>query len=733
MRRICFAVALAAAVTFSVHGQVIDFEDKAPGTAINAEYGAGGVIFLNAFIGSDPHAHSGTRILRNISPSAEEFTELPLVMRFTGPMTRVAFFAGNLPGITGNGTLKAFGTNNVLLAQDGPKPVPNNAFTGFFEVSVPAGGITRAEFRIAGSPLVTIDDLVVEGTAGPLPTTAPTVTFTSPSEGVVVGPGTIALQGTVTGASLLEPITVRVKRGLPPDSTAPASDNAVALAGSGAARTFSLAYGANVIGPYTVTAIAKNTANLEGTATVHFTVLPDVIRTRYEGSGGAGTLGALSFGSSEGNCRVAVYENGLIAAAGNQTFIVTGNVFTKWMATREPGGSMSRLGCPTAEERDALAGARAQDFRHGRIYVTTNSAAYVPEVFRDAIEVLGGEEATGIATTDPTHSSGAMQTWLFQRFARPNLSSVEPSTLEIRGNPPVLYVERVGEGVERAGNNLTPTSTSATVYRSFPCDGTQGPCRVEIVDDNPLITSCNGMYPFTSDTEWQSITGTYVHTPVRGWVHESRLSCTDNPLTHDYETTNNSSRCSTTDVFPSDWNVYLRPIAPFGGKVTVDQTYFEIEFESYYANYFFAGWGWPIAGDLVFASGRWIMDCGHSPVRAEIHPPYLMSHVNTRKRNDGRLETVAEIWITGYYPGSPIDVDLWPPPRPSPNAILTLTKPLDSDAAFGVNVALTTSFNGARIRFTAPSRQPPIDDSGKMHWMTGRGYEGEWTLYWSDH
>ena len=125
----------------------------------------------------------------------------------------------------------------------------------------------------------------------------------------------------------------------------------------------------------------------------------------------------------------------------------------------------------------------------------------------------------------------------------------------------------------------------------------------------------------------------------------------------------------------------------------------EIEFEAYYAGYFFAGWGWPIAGDLVFTSGRWILDCAvFHGAKAEIHPPYLMSHSRMRKRSDGLLETLTEIWVTGHYPGSPIDVDIWPPPRPSPDAFLTVTKPTDAAAAYGVNVALTTSFGRMELK-----------------------------------
>jgi hypothetical protein len=454
-------------------------------------------------------------------------------------------------------------------------------------------------------------------------------------------------------------------------------------------------------------------------------------------------FGALKFGMSDAGCVIAVYEKGAIAAStsGTQTFVVQGPIFQKWLAVRDPGSNLSRLGCPTAEETDTIAGARMQDFRRGRIYKTANATAWTPEVFRDAIVALDGEAATGVPVTDPTSSSGAMQTWLFQRFARLDHPGIEASTLEIRGNPPVLFVERVGEGIETAGVDFFPRT--ATVWRTFPCDPDHplGPCHVEKPKFGSPITrsnadaTCPGQYNGTTNgVEWKAITlDNYHAVPLRGWVNSSRLSCLDNPLTHDYIMTNNSSRCSIADVFPSDWQVLVKPLAPFGNLITEDQTYLELEWEAYYTGYFFAGWGWPIAGDLIFTSGRWIMDCGHhSPgFKAEIHPPFLTSHMFTQKRADGSLETVAEIWINGYFPGDPIDVDIWPPPRPTPDAFLTVTRPVDAGAALGLSVALTTSFSGATAHFTAPRREVEVEGSGKMNFASGRGYEAEWTVYWS--
>jgi Bacterial Ig domain/LGFP repeat len=719
--------------------ETFNFEDLPVGTIVKAQYGPRGVIFFGAYIDSDQHAPSRSHVLHSIPPNAEVFTPGPLVMTFTSPKTEVGFRAASYTGSTGQGTLRVFDGNGAVLAQDGPRLV-TDSFSAAFHVKIAAAKIVRAEFQIDGTAFESIDDLVVQGTNVTPPPTHPQVTITYPTNNSVLPEGTIAIRGKVTGESLLPTMILRVKMGLPGDSTAPPSQNEVALSGSGTSRTFTLNYGV-LTGTYTVTAVATNTANLEGTATVNFSSMPDAISGRFQASGGAATFGNFSFGASQTGCEVAVFANGLIAAVGNQTFIVLGPIFQKWLAVREQGNSMSKLGCPTAEERPALAGARAQDFRHGRIYATSNSTAYVPEVFRDAIETLGGEATTGIATSDPTDSTAAMRTWLFQRFPRADNPSVEPSTLEIRGSPPVLYVERVGDNVANMGG-LPLYSTTATVYRTFPCDGNLGPCTVQKPTSPPPLANasshCAGQYDAADYTiEWQWLSGgDYGQIPIEGWVHSSRMSCKDNPLTHDNIMTNTScpsSEIPPAGLFPSDWQVYVLPIEPFGDKVTPDQTYLEVEFEEAYALHFFVGWGWPAEGDLIYANGRWIVDCGHVPYKSEIHPPFLTSHMHSQRRPDGTPETVAEIWVNGYYPGDPIDLDLWPPPRPSPNAFLTVIKPQDADAALGVSVALTSSFSGAHVHFTAPRREVPVDHSGKMNWETLRGYEGEWLVYWSLH
>ena len=251
-----------------------DFEDVPARTIVNAQYGPRGVIFFGAYLDNDPHARSGTRVLRSRPLNSEVFTPVPLVMTFTSPQARVAMHASNLPGATGNGTLKVFDASGMQLAQDGPKAVPNNSFNAFFDVRTTTASITRAELNFEGTAFQAIDDLVVEGGGpGPRPTTPPVVTITTPPTGAELRRGAVAIEGTVVGESLLDTVVLRIKQGLPGDLNAHPSENTVRLSGSGPNRTFSLQYGL-IPGPYAVTAIATNTANLQGSATSHFSSKP---------------------------------------------------------------------------------------------------------------------------------------------------------------------------------------------------------------------------------------------------------------------------------------------------------------------------------------------------------------------------------------------------------------------------------------------------------------------------
>src|SRR5262249_44541983 len=154
------------------------------------------------------------------------------------------------------------------------------------------------------------------------------------------------------------------------------------------------------------------------------TNLPKLIRDRYAKDGGINSFGNFRWGGGADSCTIALYDRGAVAAEGGTTRVIRGAVFNKWLSLRDPQATVSRLGCPSAEERGVPSGATAQDFRRGRIYsIQPSGSYYVPSVFVQAIDAFGGEAATGLPTEDP-RTSPATNTWLYQRFTRPGLTSL---------------------------------------------------------------------------------------------------------------------------------------------------------------------------------------------------------------------------------------------------------------------------------------------------------------------
>lgn len=334
-----------------------------------------------------------------------------------------------------------------------------------------------------------------------------------------------------------------------------------------------------------------------------------------------------------------------------------------------------------------------------------------------------------------------METWLFQRFDRPDQPLLLPSTLEIRGSPPVLWVERQGGDLSDLfldGPIAFPRVP--TLWLQFPCEGLLGPCQVTPPTSGPPIEDagnrfCKGTtYPFPAfegnpplpvpgPPEWQAIEGDHVITPLLGIVRKSHKAGKDNPLTHEYYS-------GPEDLFASDWNVSVRPLHPFRNLVA-ENTYVEVEFEVVFANAFFVTFDEPFQNDLYFAGGRLIIDCGHTPYRSEIHPPFVAAHIKTGKLFS-RPATEATIWVNGFYTGDPVSFDIFPPPRPSPDSFLTVVKPLDADAEFHVDSTFSILADShVRVAFSASPRRVEVTDAGEMKWESGRAYVGRWHVGWS--
>jgi len=93
------------------------------------------------------------------------------------------------------------------------------------------------------------------------------------------------------------------------------------------------------------------------------------------------------------------------------------------------------------------------------------------------------------------------------------------------------------------------------------------------------------------------------------------------------------------------------------------------------------------------------------------------------------------VWANGWYPGDPIEFDIFPPPRPTPDFFLTLVKPVDAHVALDVtvefNVAPGFATNRVHVKLTASPLEVQVTWTGEMIWEHIRGYEGQWYIYWS--
>jgi hypothetical protein len=720
---------------------ILTFEDLPPKTNVTTQYGARGVVFpQGAFLDTASAPRSGTRVLRAGNPG-KEFHPGPFRMEFTSGQRRVRLFAGTTSGFGVNGTLRAFNAAGSLIAQDGPKAVAATGFTAMFEVKAPAASIVRVELEMGTTEFEAIDDLEFEGVAPPPPAAAiPSVQVTSVANNAQLDVSTITVQGTVTGEALLPTARLKLEIPLPPGSMAPPFQTGLPLSGAGRTRTFSLPSLTIGIGPHVLTVEAENTAG-KGSARVSFTNLPGPIRTRYASEGADRRFGNFRFGTVGPACKVAVYERGAISVVGTATRVILGQIFSKWLSVRDESG-WARLGCPAAEARGITDGAGAQDFEKGRIYAGLPTGTHhVPMVFAQAIDRLGGEIATGLPISDPRKSIGVMQTWLFQQFrGGPGQTGFPFSTLEIRGTPPTLWVERQGGHLAQvSAPGLGLSQQTPTLWQRFECSGHEGPCNIVVPASAPPLVNAGGRfcggttYPW-GPPEWSAVVGNHVLTPILGIVKSSVPAFEDNPLTHEY------FRCCpctafpgdiTTTQCPSDWRVYVLPLHPHRNLFADNKETVELEWEEYYSQYFFVGWNAePRPGDLLFASGRWIIDCGHNPYNSELHPPSVVVPMRTATYR-GRPATMAHIWVNGWYTGDPVDIDIFPPPRPSPDALLVVVKPVDADAAFGVNIQDSiVSSTHVRIRFTAPPRRVRVTDAGQMLWEPLRAYYGTWYVFW---
>ena len=729
-------------------GATIDFENLAGRTRVTTQYASQGVQFHNAYLSETNKARSGSKALR-VAPPSTEFHTGPMLISFSSGKSRVKLYAYSVHSVTG--TLKAYDATNRVVDTDGPRAVSTSGHDTAFEVKTPTAVIRRVELQYASTALESIDDLEFVGEEpATLPTTAATVVITSPVDGERLSSNRLVLAGTVSGEQLVSPGKVENGYGLPPGSSAPSpSVGSIGLAGSGDSRTFRQTRIVGV-GPQTLTVKVENAAGLVGSDDVRVTYYPVLLGSRIDSEGAA--LGAFSFGGASGECTYAVFTQAAVAAIEGRTHLIRGPILAKWRSLVTTSGYPS-MGCPIDDELQvAEDAARRQTFQKGRIFHDATGTFQVPEVFVDAMAQRGGGEAAfGIPVADPSSSIGRMQTWAFQGFRRPG--RVDPEvTLEIRGSPPRLYVQRIG-GDLSAVEVVSPTTPTLTEV--YPCSNFLGPCDVSLPDEPPLPEStmadlCSHDHyrgwEFLADItpgtdpdppEWPAVTSDHETSVLRGIATKSRPSTEDNPLTHEIYRSCPDFAALTAEQFLdeerrlciSDWHTDVVPVPGFRGLMGEGKTHMPVEYEMYYAQHFNVLFDDPRPGDLIFAAGRWIVDCGHD-YKTEIHPPAVWAHMRTGTHN-GHPATLAMVWANGWYTGDAVELEIHPPPRPSPNALLNVFREHGDEIDVTVDDTIVGS-EYLKLTFSASPRRNSVTPSGEMKWMAGRGYEARYKVYWTE-
>jgi hypothetical protein len=728
----------------------IDFEDLPANFVIGQQsqhYVNLGVVIapIEGIIATAPKPHSGAHVLL---PQGGEFYTGPFVITFRSGQSQVSLFAGAIPlnpNDVVRGTLTAFDGNGNKVGQDGPKFTVPNACSTQFGVLANGPVIVRMEIYLEevftnGPPAElpeAVDDLNFKGNpAPPLPNGPPVVQITAPPDQIQVDISTLSVTGTVSGSGLppAGALTLTLQQA-PNKPQAPPFVATLLLAGNGNTLNFATTLKPGV-GPQTVTVQVTNDASLTGMAQIHLTNLPAAITQQFGASGGAATFGNVQWAVVGNGCSLAVYDHGAIANQAAATRKILGEIFNKWQQwILAKWDQLYSLGvdtfCPTDDEHDSPGNSRAQTFGGARIYTRLAAGTvYVPGVFVQAVETLGGEAATGVPLADPT-SSPAAKTYLFQQFVRPG-NAGGPSTLEIKGSNPALSVERQGGDLTAlTEGGLALTVSSPTIVQQFPCSSGTGPCAVVPASSPPGVPRaneageayCAGQIAGGFTPEWVAIKNDYVITPLWAIVVDSHMAGMDNALLH--QTWYDGAG------LPSDWVTLSKPIHPYKSLLASNLD-MEVEIEEQFGHYFFTGWGYPQKGDLFFAAGRWIIDCGHPPFRSEIHPPFVTADLHT-EGNSPASQTIANIWVNSFYTGDPVDIDLYPPPRPGPAAFLYFSKPFDQQAALDVQVSYSTDPDVSSVvtaHFSSSTKRSPVTANGEMLWQGGREYAGRWSLGW---
>ncbi|MHC4675060.1 MAG: hypothetical protein ACYTBZ_21455, partial [Planctomycetota bacterium] len=336
----------------------------------------------------------------------------------------------------------------------------------------------------------------------------------------------------------------------------------------------------------------------------------------------------------------------------------------------------------------------------------------------------------GFPVRDPVEQDLILRPKLWQKFQTTINGVPLISTMEVTDNPLTLWIATPDlHGVRRAGvqdNEISPRIP--TIWRSFTCSQLGQPCanvglpasvpktpysELASVPKTPyseLATACNNSHYgiedalFGPDTpEWPPLRKVNTIDSCMGNIMSAGMAKEDAPTTH-------SCICPYTDFLKwgVDWCIHIKPDPGFEWLLGADlnpghplsaqvQPKLEIEYEwcsVQYPHHKGYNLNYPNKkqedylkkGDKLFVAGLWISDCGCHPVvgcanryKSEIHPPSVMLTMYTEERL-AKPATIAEIiYMDWWFDGEFVEVDIYPPPRPTHDVILSPTIPLWKD------------------------------------------------------
>jgi hypothetical protein len=674
---------------------LIDFESisaNKPGTPaasiVSTQYGDKGITFNNAvpldYSDSPGFAHSGTKAIEQCY--GKEFCTTPFEMKFTTAQNYIKVWVGYRGSLAEERTvvLRAFDAGGVQVSQATATLQPNTASQSIstpLEITTQTPNIIRATVSFSPDTILmnslALDDIEF-GAAGPSPLCAstrnPTVTLTQPANGFTAQRNEFILQGAVNTQAPLEKATLTVigtgsidgnattgqeQQQQPQEKSLNLLDSLIPPEelgnfGIGPSRINELlSPGSNII---SVTVQDCHGSSESNKITVNYTPFStdtrfvflgmDVTQADNSYSAGSFTAGKLTsvriYLSLQSESTKEIKDvSGFLSAHRPDP---SGDIITTDLGESVPPYRLLSLNSITVDSSTDI------NAKRGDFTATLNFQLppewIIPGTLHLSFTPLINGEDTDLDCDDPKLES------------RPGLKGLGCENFNIYGFPAFIHFL-----ISRADCLIWAVGEYNIRIAPDPKKRAWDP----VISDDPVV--------------------------VEGVVTNSKVTYTDYPYNHNSHDWNfHVKPDSKYDVYKAGWDRkspfsglagIFSPFSVLAGIFDVRQQLMEMEWET--RN--FPPQFWPMEGDRVWMMGRYVWDCGHVPLKTEIHPPEAVAFtrqepvvftVDGVKDPSPSLASKTYIYIHGrggYY-DTPVggekdttyEFDISLPPKPSPTA-----------------------------------------------------------------